>query len=304
MRYITGTLDFVMDGRSAVTLGKFDGLHRGHEKLMNRVLHIGKKGLTTVLFTFDVSPTMRLHNKEFRTLLMNEERRALVEDKGFDCLVECPFVPEIMHMEGEEFIKEVLVGQLKAAYIVVGPDFRFGHNRGGDTKMLKDLASRYQYRVDVLDKVRDDARTISSTYIRDEILQGHIDKANDLLGYPYFITGTVIHGRQLGRTLGMPTINIIPNEYKLLPPFGVYTSCTYINHIMYKGITNIGIKPTVGSVIPGVETYLFDCHEDLYDMPAKVQLYHYQRPEMKFDSLELLKDQIHQDIIEAKKYFI
>jgi len=303
MKYITGTLDFALNKRSAITLGKFDGLHRGHNKLVDRILKTGKDGFETVIFTFDVSPTVRLQNAGFRALLTNEERKERVEEKGVDCLIECPFVQEIMHMEPEDFIKEVLVNQLKAAYIIVGPDFHFGHDRKGNPQMLKDFGLRYNYRVEILDKVMDEARAVSSTYIREEILNGNIEKANDLLGYPYFVTETVVRGRQLGRTIGMPTINIVPSEYKLLPPYGVYTSRTYINGTVYEGVSNIGVKPTVGSNQTGVETFLFECNENLYDMEAKVEFYHYQRPEIKFDSIEALKQQIHRDEHQARQYF-
>lgn len=303
MKYITGTLDFALNKRSVITLGKFDGLHRGHDKLINRILEIGKEGFQTVVFTFDVSPMMRLSNAGFRTVLTNRERRELAQLKQIDCLLECPFVPEIMNMDAADFIKEVLVKQLKAAYIVVGPDFHFGRGRGGNPGMLAEYGQRYNYQVEVLDKVVDGDRAISSSYVREEILAGNIEKANELLGYPYFISSQIIHGKRLGRTIGMPTINQIPGEYKLLPPFGVYASKTYVDGSIYKSVSNIGVKPTVGDYQPGVETYLFDCDKNLYGLDAKVELYHYQRPEMKFASVEELKKQLHMDQQLAQQFF-
>ena len=229
MRYITNTLDFQLEKRSVVTLGKFDGLHRGHDKLITRTLELGKKGYDTVVFTFDVSPLVKLGTRITRTLLTNEERKVLLERKRIDCLIECPFVPELIQMEPEDFIREVLAVQLRAAYVIVGPDFHFGYKRKGTPELLKKLGHRYGFEVEILDKEMEEEREISSTWIRETLREGRIEKVNHLLGYPYFVKGKVVHGRQLGRTWGLPTINQIPENGKLLPPFGVYASKTYIN---------------------------------------------------------------------------
>ena len=149
MKYITKNLDFQLDKRSVVTLGKFDGVHKGHSKLINRVLEIGKEGYETVVFTFDVSPLVRLGTRIKRTILTNEERRILLERRGVDCLVECPFVPEIIRMEPEDFIREILVKQLRAAYVVVGPDFHFGHNRKGNPELLRQAGTQYGFRKEI-----------------------------------------------------------------------------------------------------------------------------------------------------------
>lgn len=139
MKYITDTLDFHLEKRSVVTLGKFDGLHRGHEKLISRTLELGKKGYETVVFTFDVSPLVKLGTRIKRTLLTNEERRWMLEKKGADCLIECPFVPEVIQMEPEDFVREVLAVQLRAALVVVGTDFHFGFKRKGTPELLQEL---------------------------------------------------------------------------------------------------------------------------------------------------------------------
>ena len=295
MKYITETLDFKLESRSVITLGKFDGLHKGHQKLINRVLEFGKSGLETVVFTFDISPIGKLANSEFCTLLTNQERKMKIREAGIDCLIECPFVPEIMNMEPKDFVREILVNQLKVSQIVIGSDFHFGHQRKGTPQMLKELGVRYHFNVEIIDKVFEGEREISSTYIREEIEKGNIEKANQLLGYPYFITGEIVRGRHLGSTIGMPTINQIPRKVKQLPPFGVYTSQSEIDGKRYKSVTNIGVKPTVGSDKAGVETYLFECDEDLYGLNAKVELLHFQRPEQKFSSIEELKEQLEKD---------
>lgn len=303
MRYITNTLDFQLEKRSVVTLGKFDGLHRGHDKLITRTLELGKKGYDTVVFTFDVSPLVKLGTRITRTLLTNEERKVLLERKRIDCLIECPFVPELIQMEPEDFIREVLAVQLRAAYVIVGPDFHFGYKRKGTPELLKKLGHRYGFEVEILDKEMEEEREISSTWIRETLREGRIEKVNHLLGYPYFVKGKVVHGRQLGRTWGLPTINQIPENGKLLPPFGVYASKTYINGEEFYGISNIGVKPTVEVPFAGVETYLFECNENLYGKEAWVEFYHFVRPECKFDSVEELREQIQRDAQAGRNFF-
>ena len=301
------TLDFQLNKRSVVTLGKFDGLHRGHDKLISRTIELGKKGYETVVFTFDISPLVKLGTKITRTLITNEERKLLLEKKGIDCLIECPFVPEVIQMEPEDFIREILVVQLRAAYVVVGPDFRFGFNRRGTTELLTEMGSKYGYHVEILEKEMEDEcenqRAISSTWIRETLREGKIEKVNHLLGYPYFVKANVVKGRQLGRTWGLPTINQVPENGKLLPPFGVYATKTYIDGKEYFGISNVGVKPTVAVPFAGVETYLFDCNENLYEKEAWVEFYHFVRPECKFDSVEELREQIQRDVVAGRRYF-
>lgn len=305
MRYWTGTTDIRLNGPSAVTLGKFDGIHRGHQKLVRRVVEAGSQGMQSVVFTFDMFPVTVVTGRIQKTIVTNEERKMNLEGMGVDCLIEYLFTPEISHMAPERFIKEVLVDRLNARLVVVGPDFHFGYRRAGDCELLLRYASEYGYRVEIESKLRDDKREISSTYIREQLAQGHIEKANELLGYPYFIHGKVLHGKSLGRTLGLPTINLAPPESKLLPPNGVYVSETTIEGRLYQGITNIGRKPTVGEDNPvGVETHLFDCSADLYGKTADVRLYHFCRPERKMGSVEELRQTIENDVQIGKKYFI
>lgn len=303
MRYIRNTLDFQLEGRSAVTLGKFDGLHRGHEKLIRRVLRLKEKGFETVVFTFDVSPLVKLGNRIRRTILTNEERAGILEEQGLDCLIECPFIPEVIRMEPEDFIREVLAVQLRAAWVIVGPDFRFGHDRKGDVRLLEEMGKQYGFQVEVLEKETIEGRAISSTWIRESLREGNMERVNELLGYPYFVRKEVVHGRQLGRTLGMPTINQIPEDGKLLPPFGVYASRTTVGGETYFGISNVGVKPTVEVPFAGVETYLFGCSRDLYGLEACVEFYHFVRPECKFDSVEELREQIRRDARTGEAYF-
>ena len=289
--------------RSCITLGKFDGLHRGHQKLIERIKEKRGKNCKAVVFTFDVSPKSYILHTPPKYLLTYEERRELAENLGVDILAECPFTEELMHMEPEAFVKEYLVDRLHGEYLAVGPDFRFGYQRKGTPQLLKELGEKYGFRTEILEKEKYKDKDISSTYIREELDQGHIEEVNQLLGYPYFTKGEIVHGRQLGSTIGIPTANLIPPSEKKLPPNGVYITESMIQGKTYQGITNVGYKPTVKENFLGVETYLFSCNADLYGQEAEVKFYRYLRPEIKFASLEELKNQMMKDIQKGKDYF-
>lgn len=317
MQYITGTTQFKTDRRSVVTLGKFDGMHRGHQKLLHRVLEISReKNLLSVLFTFDVSPLLIKNPKNAGLLLTNEERRNMLENSRLDWLVECPFEKQLMQMEPEVFIRRILVDQLNVRALVVGPDFRFGHERRGDVGMLIRFGQMLGYTVEVLEKETYRGKEISSTRIREAVQKGEMEEAADMLGYPYFFDGEVIYGRQLGRRLGIPTTNLRADVGKVIPPFGVYITrntiyqrreegqaASFENEMEFGGITNIGVKPTVLEKFVGIETHLFSCNLNLYGKHEKVELLKYRRPEKKFDSIEELKAQILADE-EAGKAFL
>lgn len=304
MEYITGIHKYEDICKSAVTLGKFDGLHRGHQKLIKKIrVYAEKKGLKSIVFAFDMSPLAKNQTGLRKGLVTNEERRSLLEGK-VDCLLECPFTKEISGMDAEEFIETVLVKKLHARYIAVGTDFRFGYQKKGDVGMLKAYADIYGYEVEVVEKESAYDRVISSTFIKEELAKGNMEIVRNLLGYPYTVSGTVVHGRQLGRTLGIPTMNIYPAKEKLLPPNGVYASRTVIEGKLYEGITNIGIKPTVeeaGELL--LETNLFAYTKDMYGKDIKVELYDFERAEQSFGSIEELKSRMEQDIEIVKQYF-
>lgn len=297
MKIINDTLDFRIPENSAVTLGKFDGIHKGHQKLMRKILEKKAQGLQSVVFTFGQMPgTVFLGNKG-RTILTKTERQRHLEQMGIDYMIECPFVPEIISMEPENFIREVLVGQLHAKYIAVGPDFRYGHQRKGDDELLKKMSRTYGYEVEVFEKECLKGQEISSTYVRKMLEAGEIETVEQLLGYPYYVSGLIVRGHQIGRTIGIPTINILPDEEKMLPPNGVYFTRTMIEGKQVFGITNIGVKPTVsGNEAKGIETHLLDFDGDLYGRNLTVEFYAFERPEQKFDSLELLKLQLADDV--------
>lgn len=296
MEVIRETTQFQIAQPTAISLGKFDGLHQGHQLLLERILNKKKEGLKTLIFTFDFG--------ERPGLMLASERREMLREKQVDYLLECPFVPEISHMEPEAFVEEILVKRLKVKYLAVGTDFRFGYQRGGDYRLLQNMGKTLGFQVEVVEKACWQGREISSTYIREELELGNMELVNQLLGYAYSVSGEVLHGRQIGRTLGLPTVNLLPEEQKLLPPNGVYATRTVIGKEVFEGITNVGYKPTVGGETrKGVETYLFDVDRDLYGKEITVQFYGFERPEAKFASLEDLKYQIEQDVRWGKAYF-
>lgn len=299
MEYIKGS-DFRLYD-TVVTLGKFDGLHLGHKELIDDVLK--SIGLTKVLFTFNVNPISILSGKDFKVIYTDEERKNLLKDSGLDYMVDYPFTRETINTSADEFIEKIIHGKLGAKKLVVGTDFRFGKNRLGDVELLKRKSKNYHYELKVIEKKKMYGEIISSTRIRALIKRGDIKTANELLGRAFLFSGEIIHGNHLGHTVGMPTINIKPDESKLLPPFGVYASDTELDGVTYRGITNIGVKPTISdNNTVGVETWLFGLNKDVYGHVAKVKLLDFIRPEMKFASLEEVKMQVNIDAKRAKEF--
>lgn len=305
MKYFNELESYQEQGRTAITLGKFDGIHRGHQKLIQSVVkHAKEDAIKSVVFAFDMQPLYERLDVTKRNLMTSEERQAFLEGK-VDCLVECPFTKEICHTEAEEFIRDVLVDRFHVKYVVVGTDFRFGYEKRGDYHMLKKYAEIYDYTVEVVEKERYKDRVISSTYIRETVKAGDIALANELLGYPYTLEGTVMRGNGLGTpVLGIPTMNLIPESDKLVPPSGVYVNTIEIGGKKYEAIANIGVKPTVEETKKLVlETHAFGYEGNAYGEWIKVQLYEFRRAEKKFETLEELKKQMEKDIAYGKQYF-
>lgn len=306
MRIITGTRDFQIEEPTVVTIGKFDGRHKGHQKLLRELLHQKQiKGLKTAIFSFAKAPMGVVSGHRQTVITTNQERRNNMARMGMDYLVEYPFNQEIARMSPEDFVAEVLVGKMNARAVVVGTDCSFGYLGAGNAALLQELAPRYGYEAVVIEKEKDEQRDISSTYVREELDRGNIRKANALLGEPYAIHGTVVHGNHIGGAiLGFPTANILPPPEKHLPCFGVYVSRVLVDGKYYGGVSNIGRKPTIEGENPvGVETFIMGLDEDLYGKDIEVQLLDFDRPEQRFDSLEELKNRIEKDKEYAAEYF-
>lgn len=282
--------DKVLREPSVVVLGKFDGMHRGHQLLLEKAKELSRKNeLELVVFT--IKPPVRE-----RSLLMTiSEKRAFLKEFGIDILLECGF-ETIKDITAEDFLEEILWKRLNVHYVVAGADCSFGHGRRGDAAMVTAFMETKGGRAVILNKMSLEGREISSTYVREAVCEGKMELAKKLLGQDYFFEGVVVRGNQIGRTMDFPTANLVPETSKVLPPFGVYASEVLLEGRRYRGITNIGVKPTVGAKIPSVETFLVDFNEDIYGKPIQVFLKSFVRPEKQFENLFQLKEQIKKDI--------
>lgn len=295
MEYMQGPGGFYIDDDTAVTLGKFDGLHLGHQKLVSRIRELEKRNCKSVVFT--------LNPMEKGQILTDEERRRMAAKLGVDYLLDCPLTPEITHMGAEEFIEDILVRGLHARYLVVGCDFRFGYQRSGDFRLLQELQHRYGYTVEVLKKEQYHGRDISSTYIREELAAGHMETVGELLGYPFFVSGEVLHGQEPASGSRLSTVSLAASTRKLLPPEGVYITRTIIGKVSFPGITNVGGSEKGRKSFRGVETYLFDFDRELLGETIEIQFLKWMRPEKSFSAREALHRQIDADISSGKEYF-
>lgn len=303
MKIIEKTTEFELTEDTAVAIGKFDGFHMGHQKLLHMVTEQKANGFAAAVSTFVPSPAAFFSKETQQELTTIQEKRNIFEEAGVDYLIEYPFYQEIADMEPETYIRKVLVEQLHAKCIVAGEDVSFGKKGMGNYRLLEQKSAEYGYQVIVIDKVQYQGREISSTYVRDAVKQGEMELVTKLLGQPYHVGGTIVHGRHLGTGLGMPTVNILPPPEKLLPPNGVYYSYVMMNGRIYLGITNIGTKPTVsGEAVMGVETFIYDFDQDVYGQDIQVYLLHYKRPEMRFHGIEALKKQMATDIAAGREY--
>jgi riboflavin kinase/FMN adenylyltransferase len=303
MEYIHSLFDTKIDGPTAVTVGKFDGIHKGHNILTTDIINKGKEGYKSCLVTFTNSPRIALKLDETPALITNNERMYMLEQNGLDYLIECPFDERLMQTDAKAFV-EFLVNNLNMKYMVAGSDFTFGYKGAGNVQLLSELSKELGFEFNCIEKIKKNNRDISSTYIREELKEGHIDVVNEMLGYEYFVWGEVVHGAHLGHEIGIPTINIIPEKSKLVPKFGVYVTTIDFDGRIYHGVTNVGTKPSVSEKnILGIETHILDYNGDLYGQYVKVTFRSFLRPEMKFGSVDELKEQMAKDKVIAKQYF-
>ncbi len=308
MQIISGTTEFKIEEGCAVAVGKFDGIHRGHKRLLREIFDAKKLGLKTAVFTFDPSPAVFFQGNDVKELMTREEKRFAFEQMGIDYLVEYPFHKETAAVSPEDYVNHFLLEKMNARFIVAGEDVSFGNKGAGNAQLLTRLAGDRGAQVRIISKLCHSGREISSTYVRQEVEKGNMELVTELLDEPFFISGKVQRGNQIGRTLGMPTVNIHPQEQKIMPPGGVYFSTVTYGCQTFYGVTNIGYKPTVerkdGTANRlGVETYIYDFHEDIYEKEIVVHLHRFERPEKKFNGLEELKAAIAENVRDGKAYF-
>lgn len=280
---------------TAIALGKFEGIHKGHQILLQKARELAdEEGLSAAVFSI---------NMIGRHINVSYERVDLFEKLGIDVIANCDFTKEFANIEPEQFVKQILVEKLGAKYVIVGEDFRFGKDRAGDAKFLSECMESIGGKAIIIPQLSIDDRKVSSTAIRGMLRGGEIKEANYFLGYCYHITGECITGRQLGRTIDFPTINIKADPNKYLPVSGAYISHIIVDGITYRSITNVGSNPTVtDSPDIFVETHVLDFNKDMYGKTVTVYFDDFLRLEQRFSSVEKLKEQLERDCKRAREF--
>ncbi|UOK42988.1 MULTISPECIES: bifunctional riboflavin kinase/FAD synthetase [Flavobacterium] len=305
MKIVSSIQEFSTSAGTVVTLGTFDGVHIGHQSILDKVISSSKRlGCESLVLTFFPHPRMVLqHDSEIKLLNTIEEKSLLLEKVGIDNLVIHPFDQAFSQLTAEEFVRDILVNRFKVRKIIIGYDHRFGKNRTATIDDLIRFGTQYGFEVEQISAQEVDAVSVSSTKVRNALDEGNVVLASQYLGYDYFFSGTVVEGRKLGRTIDFPTANIkIDESYKLIPKNGVYIVSSEIGNEKVYGMMNIGINPTVGGKTQSIEVYFFDFDQDLYGKRITVTVYEKIRDEQKFASVDDLRMQLGKDKEISQKY--
>ena len=290
--------DFTSTKKTILTLGTFDGVHLGHKKILNKLIqNSANKEFESLVLTFFPHPRMVLQEGSALKLLNTiTEKVALIEELGIENIVIHPFDEAFSRLTAEEFVRDVLVEKFQIHKIIIGYDHRFGRNRTADINDLIGFGLEYGFEVEQISVKEINDISVSSTKIRTALQEGNMNLANSYLGYNYFISGTVVKGKQLGRTIGYPTANLqIAETFKLIPQNGVYIVQSQIQNKVVFGMMNIGTNPTVGGQQQSIEVFFLDFEADLYQKELQVSILQRIRSEKKFNSIEELKEQLHND---------
>jgi riboflavin kinase / FMN adenylyltransferase len=288
-----------------LALGNFDGLHRGHLKIVERVRRgAAEHGGTPMAMTFDPHPSRIVRPDKAPPLLMTKAQRLeALDHAGIAAVAVVRFTTELSHWDPETFVRTVLVEWLRVSEVWVGANFLFGHDRSGNFSTLRTLGQRYGFRADKIDPVRYKEFVVSSTRVRRLVAEGRMDEAGALLGHPYYLDGTVVQGSRRGRELGFPTANL-QTDNELLPPNGVYATTTTVDGIVHASLTNVGVRPTFGDTVkPIIEAYVLGFNGDLYGRPVRLGFVQRLRDERKFEDVDALRAQIEADRRRAERLF-
>lgn len=297
--------EFNINKKTVLALGTFDGLHTAHKHVIEKVVELAKENnFLSVVYTFSNHPKEMSQSVETpKRLITPDQKIDIIKSLGVDILILVPFDEVQLNIEAEEFLQRIIVEKIKAKHVVVGFDFRFGKNAKGCVNMLKDQSKILGYDVDIIDPIRYEGMIISSTMIRNYLLSGKVEHANDLLGRKYCIRGTVVVGRQVGRKLGFPTINLNTEyEMSVLKP-GVYATETKFNNQIFYSVTNVGFNPTFNQNNFNVETHIINYDGDLYDLEVEILFNKFIREEVKFNTVDELVNQINRDVLHVKSFF-
>lgn len=305
MKEHKGAQEFRSDRQTVVTIGTFDGVHIGHQKIIERLVKAAKaKHLESVILTFFPHPRMVLQkDSDIKLINSIQERKKILESTGIDHLIVHPFTQEFSRMTAEEFVQDILVSKLRASLVIIGYDHRFGRNRTANIEDLRKFGRIYDFEVEEISEQEIEEVTVSSTKIRRALEEGRVEKANRYLSYPFTLSGRIVRGRGLGRTFEFPTANLqIEENYKLVPKNGVYVVRSTIGGKETFGMMNIGTNPTVGGTKKTIETFFFEFDGDLYEKTLDIELLTRIRDEEKFDSIESLKQAMRQDQVYSLQY--
>ena len=307
MKTIIDISNFVTEEKTFVTIGTFDGVHYGHQKILEKlILEAKKTGKKSVLLTFFPHPRMVLQ-KDASIELINTitEREKLLKKTGLDYLIIHPFSREFSRTTALEFVRDILVNKFNISKLIIGYDHHFGKNREGNIQQLTEYSYLYDFTVEEIPAQDVDDVSVSSTKIRHALHAGNLKTANRYLGYNFMLNGVVVNGKKLGGKIGYPTANIsIEEDYKLIPKTGVYVVKATINKNSVFGMMNIGNRPTVNGNYQTIEVHFFDFNQDLYGKKLTIELLYFLRNEEKFDSLDALIHQLKEDEKTAKNYIL
>ena len=301
---ITDISTFTSPKPTVITIGTFDGVHLGHQKIINKVVESARReNLLATIFTFFPHPRMIVqHDNSLKLIHTLSEKKEALKALGVDLLIVQPFNEKFANLTAEDFVHKLLVERLNAKKVIIGYDHRFGKGRTADIKDMERFGEQYGFAVEEIPVEEINEVSVSSTAIRNALLSGKIDIAERYLAAPYSLTGTVVHGMKLGRSIGYPTANIVVDDkYKLIPKDGVYAVYSLINQQKVYGMMSIGKNPTIEGKGSSIEVHFFDFNNDIYDQQITIYFIKYLREEQKFDSIELLKQQIANDETAARK---
>ena len=305
MEIIKNSSNFSSSEQTFVTIGTFDGVHYGHQQIIEKLVSEAKKAnKKSVVLTFFPHPRMVLQKDNSLELINNiDERATLLEKTGLDYLIIHPFSKEFSKMSALEFVRDILVNQLNISKLIIGYDHHFGKNREGNITQLTEYSHVYDFIVEEIPAQDIDNVSISSTKVRRALHAGSLKTANNYLGYNFMLNGTVVNGKKLGGTIGYPTANIdVKETYKLIPKTGVYVVKSTIDKKTVYGMMNIGSRPTVDGNHQTIEVYFFDFNQDLYNQNLTIELMYFLRDEHKFDSIDSLVHQLEKDEETARNY--
>lgn len=291
--------------KSVITIGTFDGVHIGHKYVLKKVVQLSlKNNYNSIVLTFFPHPRMVLQQDSSIKLLNTiQEKESLLSELEIENLIVHPFDLEFSRLSAEEFVKDILVEKLNIGIIIIGHDHRFGRNRTATINDLTAFGKRYDFEVIEISAREIDDIAISSTKIRKALLDGNVFTANNYLGYNYFLSGKIVTGKKIGRTIGFPTANIeISENYKLIPRNGVYIVSSKINNVKYFGMMNIGVNPTVEGLGQKIEVHFFDFNKNIYDEAVQIDIYYRIRDEKKYNSLDELKSQLKKDESTSREF--